>query len=150
MTNPDVTNLKQLDGAVVGDKGSFPAAVRAMLVKAGVDWNSLHVVQEGYDPTVLTRRQDGLAALTGFVSNEPNQLKEDGYKVTVWQPIKYGIPSSLGAMAVNPAFAKAHPTAVEDILRPRAPVAREQLAAGRRLQRTHSPERAVHSRLPRR
>lgn len=150
MTNPDVTNLKQLDGAVVGDKGSFPAAVRAMLVKAGVDWNSLHVVQEGYDPTVLTRRQDGLAALTGFVSNEPNQLKEDGNKVTVWQPIKYGIPSSLGAMAVNPAFAKAHPTAVEDILRPRAPVAREQLAAGRRLQRTHSPERAVHSRLPRR
>jgi NitT/TauT family transport system substrate-binding protein len=117
MTNPNITNLKQLDGTVVGDKGSFPAAVRAMLVKAGVDWNSLHVVQEGYDPTVLIRRQDGLAALTGFVSNEPNQLKEDGDKVTVWQPIKYGIPSSLGAMAVNPAFAKAHPTAVEDILR---------------------------------
>jgi putative hydroxymethylpyrimidine transport system substrate-binding protein len=51
------------------------------------------------------------------VSNEPNQLKEAGYKVTVWQPVKYGIPSSLGAMAVNPAFALAHPTAVEDLLR---------------------------------
>jgi putative hydroxymethylpyrimidine transport system substrate-binding protein len=117
MTNPDITNLTQLDGKVVGDKGYFPAAVRAMMAKAGVKWNSLQVVKEGYDPTVLPRKQNGLEALTGFISNEPNQLKAAGHKVTVWQPVKYGIPSSLGAMAVNPAFAKAHPTAVEDILR---------------------------------
>ena len=87
------------------------------MVKAGVTWSSLRIVREGYDPTVLPRRAGGLAALTGFVSNEPNQLKAAGYKVTVWQPVKYGIPSSLGAMAVNPAFAQAHPTAVEDVLR---------------------------------
>jgi NitT/TauT family transport system substrate-binding protein len=117
MTNSDITSLTQLDGKVVGDKGYFPASVRAMLVKAGVKWSSLQVVKEGYDPTVLPRKQNGLEALTGFVSNEPNQLKGAGYKVTVWQPVKYGIPSSLGAMAVNPAFAAAHPTAVQDILR---------------------------------
>jgi len=117
MTEPNITSLKQLDGTIVGDKGYFPAAVRAMLVKAGVNWSSLKVVTEGYDPTVLPRHAGGLEALTGYVSNEPNQLKMKGYKVTVWQPVKYGIPSSLGAMAVNPAFAKAHPTAVEDVLR---------------------------------
>jgi NitT/TauT family transport system substrate-binding protein len=117
MTNSDITSLSQLDGKVVGDKGYFPAAVRAMLAKAGVRWSSLQVVKEGYDPTVLPRKQNGLEALTGFISNEPNQLKAAGDKVTVWQPVKYGIPSSLGAMAVNPAFAKAHPTAVQDILR---------------------------------
>jgi putative hydroxymethylpyrimidine transport system substrate-binding protein len=117
MTNPDITKLTQLDGKLVGDKGYFPAAVEAMLIKAGVTFNSLHVVKEGYDPTVLPRHAGGLEALTGFVSNEPNQLKAAGYKVTVWQPVKYGIPSSLGAMAVNPAFASAHPTAVQDILR---------------------------------
>lgn len=117
MTNPNITNLKQLDGTVVGDKGSFPADVEAMMIKAGVNWSSLHIVEEGYDPTVLVRHQDGLEALTGFVSNEPNQLKLDGYKVTVWQPVNYGVPSSLGGMAVNPAFAAAHPTAVEDVLR---------------------------------
>jgi NitT/TauT family transport system substrate-binding protein len=117
MTNSDITSLTQLDGKVVGDKGYVPAAVRAMLVKEGVDWNSLKIVTEGYDPTVLPRHQGGLEALTGFVSNEPNQLADAGYKVTVWQPVKYGIPSSLGAMAVNPAFAAAHPTAVEDLLR---------------------------------
>jgi NitT/TauT family transport system substrate-binding protein len=117
MTNPDITALSQLNGKVVGDKGHFPATVEAMMVKAGVNFASLRIVTEGYDPTVLPRRAGGLAALTGFVSNEPNQLRAGGHPVTVWQPVKYGIPSSLGAMAVNPAFAKAHPTAVEDLLR---------------------------------
>ncbi|SDN49267.1 ABC transporter substrate-binding protein [Actinacidiphila guanduensis] len=117
MTNKDITDLTQLDGKVVGDKGYVPAAVEAMLVKAGVRWDSLKLVKEGYDPSVLPRRQGGLAALTGFVSNEPNQLKAAGKQVTVWQPVDYGIPSSIGAMAVNPAFARAHPHAVEDVLR---------------------------------
>ncbi len=117
MTGSDITRLTQLDGKTVGDKGYFPAAVEAMLIKSGVNFGSLHVVKEGYDPTVLPRHAGGLEALTGFVSNEPNQLKEAGYKVTVWQPVKYGIPSSLGAMAVNPAFAAAHPSALQDILR---------------------------------
>jgi NitT/TauT family transport system substrate-binding protein len=117
MTNKDITRLTQLDGKVVGHKGYVPAAVEAMLVKAGVRWDSLKLVKEGYDPSVLPRRQGGLEALTGFVSNEPNQLKAAGKDVTVWKPVDYGIPSSIGAMAVNPAFAKAHPLAVQDILR---------------------------------
>ena len=117
MTTPDITVLSQLNGKVIGDKGHFPATVEAMMVKAGVKWPTLRIVTVGYDPTVLTRHVGGLAALTGFVSNEPNQLRAAGHPVTVWQPVKYGIPSSLGAMAVNPAFAKAHPTAVQDLLR---------------------------------
>lgn len=117
MTNPGITALRQLNGQVVGHKGYVPAAVEAMMRKEGVEWDSLKLVKEGYDPSVLPRTQDGLAALTGFISNEPNQLKAAGHGITVWQPVKYGIPSSLGAMAVNPVFAKAHPEAVQDILR---------------------------------
>ncbi|MEV7344493.1 ABC transporter substrate-binding protein [Streptomyces sp. NPDC093544] len=117
MTNKDITDLTQLDGKVVGHKGYVPAAVEAMMVKAGVKWDSLKLVKQGYDPSVLPRKQGGLEALTGFISNEPNQLKAAGDDVTVWKPIDYGVPSSLGAMAVNPAFAKAHPNTVEDILR---------------------------------
>ncbi|MGW1713326.1 ABC transporter substrate-binding protein [Streptomyces sp. NPDC002156] len=117
MTNKDITKLPQLDGKVVGHKGYMPATVRAMLVKAGVKYDSLKLVKQGYDPSVLPRRQGGLAALTGFVSNEPNQLKAAGKPVTVWQPSDFGVPGSLGAMAVNPAFAAKHPHAVEDILR---------------------------------
>jgi putative hydroxymethylpyrimidine transport system substrate-binding protein len=117
MTNKDITDLTQLDGKVVGHKGYVPAAVQAMMVKAGVKWDSLKLVKQGYDPSVLPRKQGGLEALTGFISNEPNQLKGAGHDITVWKPVDYGIPSSLGAMAVNPAFAKEHPHAVEDILR---------------------------------
>lgn len=117
MTNPDITDLTQLDGQVVGHKGYVPASVQAMMIAAGVDWDSLTLVKQGYDPSVLPRRQDDLAALTGFVSNEPNLLAASGDEVTVWQPVDYDVPSSLGAMAVNPAFAEEHPTAVEDVLR---------------------------------
>lgn len=117
MTNKDITKLTQLDGKVLGHKGFVPAAVEAMLVKVGVKWDTLKLVKEGYDPSVLPRKQGGLEALTGFVSNEPNQLKAAGKPVTVWQPVDYGIPSSIGAMAVNPAFGAAHPVAVQDILR---------------------------------
>lgn len=117
MTNPNITELTQLDGTVVGHKGYVPAAVQAMMVEAGVDWDSLTLVKQGYDPSVLPRKQDGLEALTGFISNEPNQLEAAGEDITVWQPVDYDIPGSLGAMAVNPEFAEEHPTAVEDVLR---------------------------------
>lgn len=117
MTNPDVTDLAQLNGTVVAHKGYMPAGVQAMMMQEGVDMDSLTIVQEGYDPSVLPRRQNDLAALTGFISNEPNQLAASGDPVTVWEPVDFDIPGSIGAMAVNPAFAAEHPTAVEDVLR---------------------------------
>lgn len=117
MTNEDITELSQLNGKIVGHKGNMPASIRGMMVENGVDWDSIRLVQQGYDPTVLPRRQQGLEALTAFASNEPNLLKEQGETVTVWQPADYGIPSSLGAMAVNPDFAEAHPEAVADLIR---------------------------------
>lgn len=115
MTDPGVTDLKQLDGKTVGYKGYFPPTIQSMMVEQGVDWKSLRKVVVGYDPTVLTRGQ--VQGLTGFASNEPNILKAAGHDVKVWQPADYGVPSSLGGIAVNPAFAKAHPSAVQDFLR---------------------------------
>ncbi|MEV6344339.1 ABC transporter substrate-binding protein [Actinoplanes sp. NPDC051851] len=115
MTNPDVTDLKQLDGTTLGQKGSMPVGVQAMLVQAGADFKSIKQVVVGYDPTILPRGQ--VKSLTGFISNEPNQLKAAGKDVTVWRPYDYQVPGSLGAMAVNPDFAAKYPTAVEDFLR---------------------------------
>jgi putative hydroxymethylpyrimidine transport system substrate-binding protein len=115
MTDPGVTSLKQLDGKTLGYKGYMPIAVSAMLDKAGVDTASLKKVVVGYDPTVLPRGQ--VQGLTGFLSNEPLLLKADGDAVKVWQPSTYGIASSLGSFAINPAFGTAHPTAVQDFLR---------------------------------
>ncbi|MEV4343013.1 ABC transporter substrate-binding protein [Actinoplanes sp. NPDC049596] len=115
MTKPDVTDLKQLNGTTLGQKGAMPVGVQAMLVQAGADFGSIKQVTVGYDPSVLTRGQ--VKSLTGFISNEPNQLKASGQDVTVWRPYDYKVPGSLGAMAVNPDFAAKNPTAVQDFLR---------------------------------
>jgi ABC-type nitrate/sulfonate/bicarbonate transport system substrate-binding protein len=115
MTEKDVTDLKQLDGTILGQKGNLPPAVSTMLTNAGADVDSMTQVVVGYDPTILPRGQ--VKSLTGFISNEPNLLEEAGYDVTVWRPFDFGVPGSLGSVAANPKFAKANPTAVEDFLR---------------------------------
>lgn len=115
MTRPDITDLAQLEGKVLGHKGWVPMGVSAMLGEAGLSLDDVEQVKVGYDPTILPRGQ--VDALAGFVSNEPNQLRSAGQEVTVWEPSSYGVPGSIGALAVNPAFAEEHPTAVEDFLR---------------------------------
>lgn len=115
MTNPDVTDLTDLDGTILGHKGMLPAAVKAMLDEAGADVDGMQQVTVGYDPTILPRGQ--VDSLTGFISNEPNLLAASGNDVTVWRPVDFGVPSSLGALAVNADFAQEHPTVVEDFLR---------------------------------
>jgi NitT/TauT family transport system substrate-binding protein len=115
LTMPDVDDLAELDGTILGHKGGLPPAVEAMLDEAGADVDSMQQVVVGYDPSILPRGQ--VDSLTGFISNEPNLLEAAGEEVTVWRPYDYGVPSSLGALAANPAFAEEHPTAVEDFLR---------------------------------
>jgi ABC-type nitrate/sulfonate/bicarbonate transport system substrate-binding protein len=115
MTESDITDLSQLDGTILGQKGNLPPAVSTMLTNAGADVASMQQVVVGYDPTILPRGQ--VDSLTGFISNEPNLLEAAGYDVTVWRPFDFGVPGSLGSIAANPAFAEANPTAVEDFLR---------------------------------
>jgi putative hydroxymethylpyrimidine transport system substrate-binding protein len=115
MTRPDIDDLADLDGTILGQKGNLPVGVHAMLVEAGADYDSIEQVVVGYDPTILPRGQ--VDSLTGFISNEPNLLTAAGEDVTVWRPFDYDVPGSLGALAVNPAFADENPTAVEDFLR---------------------------------
>ncbi|MGQ7297433.1 ABC transporter substrate-binding protein [Quadrisphaera sp. KR29] len=115
MTEPSVTDLTQLDGTTLGHKGSLPAPLRAMLVTAGVDVGSITQVKVGYDPTVLVRGQ--VQSLTGYKSNEPLVLAAAGEQVTQWDPEDYGVTGSFGQLIANPAFANAHPTAVQDFLR---------------------------------
>ncbi|WP_300678775.1 ABC transporter substrate-binding protein [Nocardioides sp.] len=115
MTMPSITDLTQLQGKTLGYKGWVPVSVSAMLDKAGVDMSKVKQVKVGYDPTILTRGQ--VQGLTGFISNEPNLLKDKGTKVTVWEPKDYGVAGSVGAIAANADWAAAHPEALEDFLR---------------------------------
>lgn len=115
MTRPEVTDLAQLEGKVLGHKGWVPMGVSAMLANAGLSLDDVEQVKVGYDPTILTRGE--VDALTGFISNEPQQLANAGEEVTVWEPKDFDVPGSIGAFAANPDFASEHPTAVEDFLR---------------------------------
>ncbi len=115
MTRREITDLAQLKGKTLGQKGWVPVGVAAMLGQAGLALDDLTEVKVGYDPTVLTRGQ--VDALTGFISNEPNQLRDAGEDVTVWEPKDFGVAGSIGSFAANPSFAADHPTAVEDFLR---------------------------------
>ncbi|HET9061637.1 MAG TPA: ABC transporter substrate-binding protein [Acidimicrobiales bacterium] len=115
LTMPSVTNLRQLDGKTLGYKGAMPPIITAMLEKAGVDVASLKEVSVGYDPTILPRGQ--VQALTAYKSNEPLQLRDDGIKVREWDPDQFGLHGAFNVLDVNRAFARAHPTAVQDFLR---------------------------------
>jgi NitT/TauT family transport system substrate-binding protein len=115
LTMPSVTNLRQLDGKTIGYKGAMPPDISAMLEKAGVRLSTVKEVEVGYDPTILPRGQ--VQALTAYKSNEPVQLKDEGYKVREWDPSAFGIKGAFNVFDVNRAWAKAHPGAVEDFLR---------------------------------
>ncbi|MFD0481014.1 ABC transporter substrate-binding protein [Kineococcus sp. GCM10028916] len=115
MTKPDITDLKQLEGTTLGQKGALPVTIEAMLRAAGVDVSKITQVEVGYDPTVLVRGQ--VQSLTGYKSNEPLTLEAKGEKVKLWNPEDYGVPGSIATTIVNPAFLKDHRSAVEDFLR---------------------------------
>jgi ABC-type nitrate/sulfonate/bicarbonate transport system substrate-binding protein len=115
LTNPDITNLRQLEGKTLGYKGSMPPQITAMLRKAGVDVHKIREVGVGYDPTILPRGQ--VQALTAYKSNEPVELRDDGDKFTEWDPDRFGIKGSFNVVVANQGFAHAHPDAVEDFLR---------------------------------
>jgi len=115
MTMPDVTDLQQLEGTTLGQKGGLPPPLRAMLVNKGVDVESIKQVVVGFDPSVLPRGQ--VQSLTGYKSNEPALLADAGEQITQWDPEDAGVTGSFAAMAVNPDFLSEHPTAAQDFLR---------------------------------
>ncbi|MEA9984660.1 ABC transporter substrate-binding protein [Subtercola sp. RTI3] len=115
MTATSITDLKQLEGTTLGQKGQLPPEIQAMLVKKGVDVSKITQVTVGYDPSILPRGQ--VQSLTGYKSNEPLTLKAAGDTITQWNPEDYGIPGTFGTVVANPAFVKANATATQDFLR---------------------------------
>ncbi|NAZ76436.1 ABC transporter substrate-binding protein [Kineococcus sp. T13] len=115
MTGPGITDLKQLEGTTLGQKGALPVAIEGMLRAADVDVDAITQVVVGFDPTVLVRGQ--VQSLTGYKSNEPLTLAALGEEVTQWNPEDRGVPGSIATTIVNPGFLAEHRGAVEDFLR---------------------------------
>ncbi|MBB6121870.1 ABC transporter substrate-binding protein [Nocardiopsis algeriensis] len=115
LTSPEVEDLKELEGQIMGHQSMTPAPLEAMLISEGVDLDKIEQVDAGYDPSILPR--DEVQALTAFRSNEPHQLAAMGEEYKEWLPEEFGVVGSFGVMTTSPEFAEANPTVVEDFLR---------------------------------
>ena len=87
------TTPADLEGKTIGVKGKLQPSLKAMLARAGLvegtDYTTVGI--EGFDPLVHIGLP-GLAAFTGYKSNEPGQLERAGVPFTVLDPSKDGHP----------------------------------------------------------
>lgn len=115
MADSGIDSLEDFAGVIAGYKGAIPPQISAMFLSEGIDPSIAEWVSVGYDPTILPNGQ--VQALTGYKSNEPNNLTSQGYDIVQWDPADYGVKSAFNVQIVNNTFKAEHPTAVEDFLR---------------------------------
>jgi NitT/TauT family transport system substrate-binding protein len=110
-----ITALNGLAGKTIGYKVAPSPQIVAMLTAAGVDLGRVNFVSVGFDPILLARGR--IDALIVYKSNEPQDLKAQGYQIAEWDPDAYGIHATFNVLVANRQWAAAHPTAVQDFLR---------------------------------
>ena len=115
MADSGIKDLKDFVGKTVGYKGAVAPQFSAMFLDSGVDVNAINWVSVGYDPIILPN--GNVQGLSAYKSNEPRALEAMGYKITEWDPDKYGIHSTFNTQIANKDWARKNPTAVEDFLR---------------------------------
>ena len=112
------TTPADLEGKTIGVKGKLQPSLKAMLAQAGLvegtDYTTVGI--EGFDPLVHVELP-GLAAFTGYKSNEPGQLERAGVPFTLLDPSQDDIPGSFGILYTNAGFLDEHPTAAQDFVR---------------------------------
>jgi ABC-type nitrate/sulfonate/bicarbonate transport system substrate-binding protein len=78
-------------GKKVGYKGSPPPDLLALMAAAGLEPESVELVNVGFDPRTLT---EGLVDVYPvFKSNEPNLIRQWGFDLTLWEAADYGLPT---------------------------------------------------------
>jgi putative hydroxymethylpyrimidine transport system substrate-binding protein len=115
LASSGINSLRDFEGKTLGYKAAMPPLLKAMFAKAGVANSKIREISVGYDPTILPKGQ--VKALVGYKSNEQLTLQGMGVKLKIWDPATYGLHSAFNTQIANTAFAKAHPTAVQDFLR---------------------------------
>jgi NitT/TauT family transport system substrate-binding protein len=116
LTRPSITNLRQLQGQVLGYHAPIPVVLTEMLQAAHVNISKVEEVNDtSYDPTLLIHgRFDGLQA---YQSNEPFTLRAAGDKFNEFLPSSFGVKGTFNVQVVNAKFLAAHSAVVADFLR---------------------------------
>jgi NitT/TauT family transport system substrate-binding protein len=122
LTRPSITNLKMLDGRLLGYHTVLPVVLSEMLERAGASLSAINQTNDNsYDPTVLFNKNPGYAALQAYQSNEPLSLEAEGYALGTafreWTPGQFGVQGTFNVQVVNGTFLRQHPGTVADFLR---------------------------------
>ncbi len=108
--------LEDLVGARIGFQEGGPwMLTQAMLVKNGIDSDSLDQVTSGFDLTPLLEGQIDLQ--TVFATTEPIIADSLGVETTVFVPYDYGVETSANALFTRKQFLEENPDVVCSMVR---------------------------------
>lgn len=108
--------LDDLVGARIGFQEGGPwMLTQAMLVKNGIDPDSLEQVTIGFDLTPLFEGQIDLQ--TVFATNEPIIAETQGFETTVFVPYDYGVETSANALFTTDRYFEENPDVVCSMVR---------------------------------
>ncbi|MGD2051041.1 MAG: ABC transporter substrate-binding protein [Acidimicrobiia bacterium] len=100
--------LDDLVGATIGFQEGGPwQLTQAMLVKNGIDPDSLDQVAIGFDLTPLF--EGDIDLMTVFATDEPILAEQQGFPTTVWVPYDYDVQTSANALFTTQSYFEAHP-----------------------------------------
>jgi ABC-type nitrate/sulfonate/bicarbonate transport system substrate-binding protein len=115
LADSGISSPRDFEGKTVGYK-VFPAPeYLSLLQAAGVDRGKVKEVNVGFDPRVLTERR--VDVLPVFRSNEPDTLQRLGFRLTMWDPADYGVPTLGVTYVVNSDWARDNEETVVRFLR---------------------------------
>jgi NitT/TauT family transport system substrate-binding protein len=116
LTEPSITNLKQLEGRTFGYHSTLPVAILEMLHAAGVDLSKVQQVDtQNYDPNQLVQGQQ--SAIQAYQSNEPLVLRAEHAQFNEFIPSQFGVKGTFNVQIFNAQFLAQHKQAVAGFMR---------------------------------
>ena len=106
---------KDWEGKLVGYKGSPPPELFATIGAAGADRERIELVNVGFDPRLLVEGKVDVYPV--YDSNEPYLLESWGFKLTLWQPEDFNVPSLGLTYVTSEETLRARPEALTRFLR---------------------------------
>lgn len=111
-----IEKLEDFAGATIGFHEGGPwMLTQAMMVKNGVDLDSVDKITVGFDLTPLL--EGDIDLYTVFATNEPVMAGLQGVDTTVWVPFDFGVETSANALFTTKSYFEDNPDVVCGMVR---------------------------------